>query len=83
MRLLSTLNGIGVGTQEVNLTNNQATLGTSVSKTVVGTSFNLTATTVNNLFGSTNTQRVTTIIVTGRDSGARITIPLKINKTSK
>lgn len=82
VRLLSTLSGIGVGTQEVNLTNNQATLGTSISKTVVGTSFNLTATTVNNLFGSTNTQLVTTIIVTGRDSGARITIPLKINKTT-
>ena len=63
-------------------TNNQSTLGTNISKTVIGTSFNLTGTTVNNLFGSTNTQLVTTITVTGRDSGARLTIPLKINKTS-
>lgn len=82
IRLLSSLTGIGIGTQEVITTNNQVTLGTNLSKTVVGTSFNLSATTINNLFGSGQTQLVTTIMVTGRDSGARVSIPLKINKTN-
>jgi hypothetical protein len=79
VRLLAAFSGVGIGTQEVTTTNNQETLGTNLSKTVVGTSFNLTATTVNNLFGS-NTQLVTTLTFVGRDSGARITVPLTINK---
>ena len=81
VRLASTFTGVGIGTQEVATTNNQETLGTNVSRTVVGTSFNITATTVNNLFGS-NTQLVTTITFVGRDSGARITVPFKVNKTT-
>ena len=81
VRLASTFTGVGIGTQEVATTNNQETLGTNVSRTVVGTSFNITATTVNNLFGS-NTQLVTTIAFVGRDSGARITIPFQVNKTT-
>ena len=81
VRLASTFTGVGVGTQEVATTNNQETLGTNISKTVVGTSFNITTTTVNNLFGS-NTQLSTTITFVGRDSGARITVPFKVNKTT-
>ena len=81
VRLTSTFAGVGIGSQEVATTNNQETLGTNVSRTVVGTSFNITATTVNNLFGS-NTQLVTTITFVGRDSGARITVPFKVNKTT-
>jgi hypothetical protein len=81
VRLASTFTGVGIGTQEVATTNNQETLGTNVSRTVVGTSFNITATTVNNLFGS-NTQLVTTITFVGRDSGARITVPFQVNKTT-
>jgi hypothetical protein len=81
VRLASTFTGVGIGTQEVATTNNQETLGTNVSRTVVGTSFNITATTVNNLFGS-NTQLITTITFVGRDSGARITVPFKVNKTT-
>ena len=81
VRLASTFTGVGIGTQEVATTNNQETLGTNVSRTVVGTAFNITATTVNNLFGS-NTQLVTTITFVGRDSGARITVPFKVNKTT-
>ena len=81
VRLASTFAGVGIGTQEVATTNNQQTLGTNVSRTVIGTSFNITATTVNNLFGS-NTQLVTTITFVGRDSGARITVPFKVNKTT-
>jgi hypothetical protein len=81
VRLASTFTGVGVGTEEVAVTNNQETLGTNVSRTVVGTSFNISATTVNNLFG-TNTQLVTTLTFVGRDSGARITIPFQVNKTT-
>ena len=81
VRLASTFAGVGIGTQEVATTNNQETLGTNISRTVVGTSFNITTTTVNSLFGS-NTQLVTTITFVGRDSGARITVPFKVNKTT-
>ena len=52
-------------------------VGTNVSKTVIGTSINLTATTINTLFG-TNTILYTTLVVIGRDSGARIQIPVQI-----
>jgi hypothetical protein len=56
-------------------------VGTNVSKTVIGTQINLRATTINTLFGS-NTQIRTTLTVVGLDSGARITIPITINKTA-
>ena len=56
-------------------------MGTIVSKTVVGTTINLTSTTVNTLFGA-NTQLNTTITVVGRDSGARLSIPVTITKTT-
>jgi hypothetical protein len=39
------------------------------------------ATTVNTLFGS-NTQLAGTLTVVGLDSGARVTIPITINKTA-
>ncbi len=57
------------------------TLGTNVSKTVIGTQFNITATTVNTLFGS-NKQLRTTLTVTGLDSGARLTVPVTITQQS-
>ena len=76
-RVLNTFNGVGVNTTEAAASNSTTTLGTNVSKTVIGTSINLTATTVNTLFGS-NTQLQTTITVIGRDSGARLTIPVTI-----
>jgi hypothetical protein len=78
-RVLSTFNGVGVNTPEANALNQTTTLGTNVSKTVIGTSINLTATNVNTLFGS-NTQLQTSIILVGRDSGARVTIPVTITK---
>jgi len=76
-RVLNTYNGVGINTTEAIALNSTTTLGTNVSKTVIGTSINLTATTVNTLFGS-NTQLQTTITVIGRDSGARLTIPVTI-----
>lgn len=80
-RLLGTFNGVGVNTDEAARLNNTTTLGTNVSKTTIGTSFNLTATTVNTLFGS-RTQLSTTITIVGRDSGARLTIPVTITKVN-
>ena len=83
VRLLSTFNGVGINTDAATDANNAATttVGTNVSKTVIGTQINLRGTTVNTLFGS-NTQITTTLTVIGLDSGARITIPVTINKTS-
>lgn len=78
-RVLNTLNGVGINTDEAERLNSTDTLGTNVSKTVIGTAINLTATTVNTLFGS-NTELKTTITVIGRDSGARMTIPVTIKK---
>lgn len=80
-RVLNSYNGVGVNTQEAERLNTSTTIGTNVSKTVIGTSINLTATTVNTLFGD-RTQLQTTITVIGRDSGARLTIPVTITKTN-
>ena len=80
-RVLNTFNGVGVNTAEATTLNSTTTLGTNVSKSVIGTSINLTATTVNTLFGS-NTTLQTTITVIGRDSGARLTIPVTIIKVN-
>lgn len=77
VRTMSTFTGVGVNTPEANSLNTTSTIGTNVSKTVIGTTINLTATTVNTLFGS-NTTLYTTITITGRDSGARVTIPVNI-----
>src|SRR6056300_1316530 len=68
-RVLSTFNGVGVNSPEAAALNQTTTLGTNVSKTVIGTSINLTATNVNTLFG-TNTQLQTTVTIIGRHSGA-------------
>ena len=82
VRLLSNYTGVGINTAEAERLNQLTTLGTNVSKTVVGTSINLTATTINTLFGSANTTLTSTITIIGRDSGARITIPIIITKTN-
>ena len=81
VRLMSTYTGVGVNTDAANTANVNATatLGTNVSKTIIGTQINLRATTVNTLFGN-NTQLSATLTVVGLDSGARLTIPITINK---
>lgn len=76
-RLLSSFTGTGVNTETV--TETSTTAGTNVSKTVLGSTFTLTATTLNVLFG-TQTSLTTTLTVIGRDSGARILIPVTIQK---
>jgi hypothetical protein len=81
VRTLSTFNGVGINTADAVALNSTTTIGTNVSKTVIGTTINMTATTVNTLFGS-NSFLQATLTVVGRDSGARITIPVTITKTS-
>ena len=82
IRLLSSFTGTGITTTTVGTTGLATTTGTVLSKSEIGTSFTLTGTTVNTLFGSSLTTLATTITVVGRDSGARITIPVNIQKVS-
>ena len=51
----------------------------AVSETIIGSSFSLRAINSTSLFG-TNTKLLTTITIEGRDSGARVTVPLEISK---
>ena len=81
VRLLSTFEGVGINTPQVQALNSTSTVGTNVSKTVVGTTINIRATTVNTLFGS-NTALYATLTVEGRDSGARLTIPITVTQVS-
>jgi hypothetical protein len=81
-RVTNTFNGVGINTSEAERLNSTTTLGTNVSKAVIGTSINITATTINTLFGD-NTTLQTTLTVIGRDSGARLTIPVTIVKVNQ
>jgi len=81
VRLMSTFEGVGINTPEVQALNSTTTIGTNVSKTVIGTTINLRATTVNTLFGS-NSALYATLTVIGNDSGARLTIPITVTKVS-
>ena len=81
VRTMSVFNGVGINTNTSTTLNSTTTLGTNVSKTVIGTTLNMTGTTINTLFGN-QTQLQTILIITGRDSGARVTIPITITKVS-
>lgn len=61
--------------------NSTTTIGTNVSQTITGNTFTLRATTLNTLFNNV-LALYTTLTVVGKDSGARITIPITITKTS-
>lgn len=82
VRLLSNFTGVGINSAEAERLNETTTLGTNVSKTVIGTSINLTGTTINTLYGASSTSLTSTITLIGRDSGARITIPITVTKTN-
>jgi hypothetical protein len=82
VRFLSTFSATGVAGSETTPTGITSTVGSQLSQTIIGTSFTLTGTTINTLFGSNLNQITTTITVLGRDSGARITIPLTITKSN-
>jgi hypothetical protein len=77
VRTMSSFTGVGINTPAATALNSTVTIGTNQSKTVIGTTLNMTATTIRSLFGS-NTFISTTITVVGRDSGARLTIPVTI-----
>ena len=81
-RLMSAFDGIGINTDAAQTANSSTTtLGTNVSRTIIGSQINLRATTVNTLFG-TNSTLSATITFVGLDSGARLTIPVIITKTT-
>ena len=82
VRLLSNFTGVGVNSSEAERLNESTTLGTNVSKTVIGTSINITGTIINTLFGSARNTLTSTITIIGRDSGSRITIPITITKVN-
>ena len=84
VRLFSTFEGVGVDTlpaNQLNANSTTTTLGTNVSATVVGTTINIRATTVNTLFGSNNALYATLTFV-GRDSGARLQVPVTVTTVS-
>jgi membrane-associated protease RseP (regulator of RpoE activity) len=56
------------------------TLGTNVSKTVTGTNFTLTATSIN-IFGSLDTLYATLTVV-GRNTGARLQVPFELRHSA-
>jgi hypothetical protein len=81
VRLFSSFEGTGIDTPQADNLNQTQTTGTSVSKTVIGTTLTLKATGVNTLFG-TNSTLYATLTIVGRDSGARLQIPVNITKTT-
>ena len=81
-RLLSSFAGPGIVVTTPGITGLNTTSGAVLSSSQVGTSFTITGTTINTLFGSSLTALTTTLTVIGRDSGARITIPLNIQKVA-
>lgn len=83
VRVLNSFTGVGINTDEVIKANAEQTTGTSISRTVIGSTINLTATNVNDLFvNNKNDYLLTSITVVGRDSGARLTVPVKILKAN-
>jgi len=84
VRTTSAFNGVGINTTQATALNatGVTTVGTNVSKTVIGTTINITGTTVNTLFGS-NTILYTTLTIVGRDSGARLFVPVQITQVKQ
>jgi hypothetical protein len=84
VRTTAAFNGVGINTTQATAlnANGTTTVGTSVSKTVIGTTINITGTTVNTLFGSA-TVLYTTLTIIGRDSGARLFVPVQITQVSQ
>lgn len=83
VRLVSNFTGTGVVSSNNTPDVLNTTSGTILSLSAIGTSFTITGTTVNTLFGTSLTTLTTTITFIGRDSGARINIPLNIQKVTQ
>jgi hypothetical protein len=75
-RLLTTFSGVGTTKQT---SAQRPYSNSSLSETIKGTSFTLTAISSTSLFGS-NTRLLTSITLEGIESGARVTIPVEISK---
>ena len=80
VRMMSSFSGTGIQTAQATNLNSTTTVGTNVSKTVIGTQLSMTATTINTLFGNSSSTLSGTLRIEGRDSGARVTIPLQVTK---
>jgi len=76
-RLLTTFTG--VGTNEQATSTQRPYSNTTLSETIKGSSFSLTAISSTSLFG-TNDRLLTSITLEGIESGARVTIPVEISK---
>lgn len=83
VRTMASFEGIGINTQLAQNLNATQTLGAATQKTVVGTTINMRATTVNTLFGTNENSVNTSLLVVGRDSGARVTVPLTVTKNTQ
>jgi hypothetical protein len=80
-RLLSSFAGTGITVTTPGITGLNTTSGAVLSSSQVGTSFTITGTTINTLFGTNGLNTLTTTLtVIGRDSGARITVPLNVKR---
>jgi hypothetical protein len=79
--LIGSFTGTGVNTTALpSLTPTPTTSGVPLSISQIGTSFTLTATSLNDIFPSGTTIVTTTITFVGRNSGARVSIPFTVNK---
>jgi hypothetical protein len=76
-RLLTTFSGVGTNTGTTSTQRPYS--NSSLSETIRGTSFNLTAISSTSLFG-TNDRLLTSVTIEGIESGARVTIPVEITK---
>tara|TARA_R110000765_G_scaffold39306_5_gene85582 strand:- start:3949 stop:4608 length:660 start_codon:yes stop_codon:yes gene_type:complete len=81
-RMFSSVIATGIDNKASLQLNATQTNGTNVSKTVIGTSVTLTATGINTLFGTARNALYGTLTITGRDSGARLQVPITIRRTS-
>ena len=84
VRQFNSVLGSGITTTQADTLNATQTNGTDVSKTVIGTTLTLAATGVNTLFGNVGASTSTLfslLTIVGRDSGARLQIPINITRT--
>lgn len=79
--LISSFTGTGVDTTALPETSTiPTTSGAPLSITQIGTSFTIIATSLNDIFPTGTTSVTTTITFLGRNSGARISVPLTVTK---
>jgi len=79
-RLVSSFVATGAGAGSQNALTVNPYVGTAVSEALRGSVFNLTAINSISLFGANN-KLLTTLVITGNDTGASVTIPIEISKT--